>query len=290
MAASALGAAFLDINLRLTLACGMLMGMTDTAKQGRCGLLEAPDPRDDQNFLPVAELLRDVDLDRVLAGEHAAVVAYIQAWRSTRSRLLAQVFHDCPDAKLPPLTQEALDWQALQAPFSAWRLVATATDEALTLDLIARLRNMLVHSARPLLPLDSLLAKAAGQDFDVPATRRFYQQAVAALEGRGTLAAQIVDVLGLSKAELGRLFGVSRQAADLWLSNDLPGERRAKAATILSITDLLSHRLKPGRLSAIARRPASAYGGLTMLDMIAADRHEELLDSVRKSFDFSSAA
>jgi hypothetical protein len=30
-----------------------------------------------------------------------------------------------------------------------------------------------------------------------------------------------------------------------------------------------------------------AYGGLTMLEMIEQDRHEELLDSIRWSFDYA---
>jgi hypothetical protein len=40
----------------------------------------------------------------------------------------------------------------------------------------------------------------------------------------------------------------------------------------------------------IVRRPAEVYGGLTMLEMIAADRHEELLEFTRASFDFGRAA
>jgi hypothetical protein len=104
------------------------------------------------------------------------------------------------------------------------------------------------------------------------------------------MAAQIVDAFALSKADLARLFGVSRQAADQWLGSDMPAERKGKASTVLAIADLLSHRLKPGKLPGVARRPAPAYSGLTMLEMIAADQHEELLDSVRASFDFAKTA
>jgi hypothetical protein len=38
------------------------------------------------------------------------------------------------------------------------------------------------------------------------------------------------------------------------------------------------------------RRPADAYGGKTMLELIAADEHGELLAQVRDSFDWTSAA
>jgi hypothetical protein len=105
---------------------------------------------------------------------------------------------------------------------------------------------------------------------------------------RDRLLATIQDPLGLSKTELGRLFGVSRQAVDGWHRHGVPGARQAKAATVAAVVDLLSHRLKEERIPGIARRPAGAYGGLTMLEMIERDRHEELLDAMRRSFDWAS--
>lgn len=255
-----------------------------------CGLLAAPDPRKDETYEHVMFPLLGVDLVGALAGDQQAVVAYVGAWRSARARLLAQVLQDCPLVRLPPLSVEALDWEAIHAPFSAWQLEVDDARSGLALDLIARLRNMLAHSATPLLPSDQAMLRAATQQVDQQVVRRFYRLVEAALRGRGTMAAQIVDAFALSKAELGRLFGVSRQAADQWLGSDVPAERRGKASTVLAIGDLLSHRLKPGRLPGVARRPAPAYGGLTMLEVIAADRHEELLESVRGSFDFAKTA
>ena len=67
-------------------------------------------------------------------------------------------------------------------------------------------------------------------------------------------------------------------------------EIKAKLAALASLADLLEAKLKSGRLPGIARRPADAYGGLSMLDMIAADRHDELLQSVRESFEWERAA
>jgi hypothetical protein len=40
----------------------------------------------------------------------------------------------------------------------------------------------------------------------------------------------------------------------------------------------------------VARRPAPVYGGETMLELIRRDRHRELLDLVRASFDWATAA
>jgi hypothetical protein len=255
-----------------------------------CVLLAAPDPRQDETYGQVMLPLLEVNIARALAGDQQAVVAYVGAWRSARARLLTQVIKDCPSVRLPPLAEEALDWEALQAPFSSWQSVVDNTQSGLALDLIARLRNVLAGTAAPLRLSDQAMKRAATPEVDPEVVRRFYRMVVAALQGRGTMAAQIVDAFGISTAELGRLFGVSRQAADQWLGGDVPADRRGKASTVLAIADLLSHRLKPGKLPGVARRPAGAYGGRTMLEMIAAGEHEELLESVRASFDFAKTA
>ena len=104
-----------------------------------------------------------------------------------------------------------------------------------------------------------------------------------------SLLDEIEASFGLSKTELGRLFGVSRQAVDQWRVRGVPGDRQEKAATIAATADLLSHQLKAERLPGIARRPARAYGGLTMLEMIERDRHRDLLERVRAAFDWASA-
>ena len=90
--------------------------------------------------------------------------------------------------------------------------------------------------------------------------------------------------------ELASLFGVRRQAVDQWLARGIPSERQEKVQTLVAVCDLLERKLKPGRLAGVARRPADAYGGKTMLELIAANRHRELLELVRDSFDWASAA
>jgi DNA-binding XRE family transcriptional regulator len=105
-----------------------------------------------------------------------------------------------------------------------------------------------------------------------------------------TLLDPIAETLGLTETELGRLFGVSRQAIGQWRERGIPSSRQAKAATVASICDLLGHQLKPERIPGIARRPAPAYGGLSMLEMIGRDRHERLHQLVRQSFDWAAGA
>ncbi len=107
---------------------------------------------------------------------------------------------------------------------------------------------------------------------------------------RDKLLASIEEPLGLNKTETGRMFGVSRQAVDSWHESGVPGARQEKAAAVAAVADLLARRLKPERIPGIARRPADAYGGLSMLEMIVEDRHLELLAIVRASFDWSNTA
>lgn len=102
------------------------------------------------------------------------------------------------------------------------------------------------------------------------------------------MARRIADAFGLTTAELGDLFGVSRETTLQWIATGFPAPRQAKAAVVLEIARLLDHYLQAGRISAIARRPAEAYGGRTMLEMIAASGHEELLDLTRASVAFGT--
>jgi DNA-binding XRE family transcriptional regulator len=103
-----------------------------------------------------------------------------------------------------------------------------------------------------------------------------------------TLLDPIADRFELSETELGRLFGVSRQAVGQWRERGIPSNRMAKVTTVAAIADLLGHQLKPERVPGVARRPADAYGGLSMLDLIERNREDELLTLIRRSFDWAS--
>jgi len=100
----------------------------------------------------------------------------------------------------------------------------------------------------------------------------------------------IRETFALSTPQLARLFGVSRQAIEQWRARGVPDSRQEKAAALAAIADLLRHRLVRERIPGIARRPAAAYGGLTMIEMVERDRHLELLESIRDAFDWTSTA
>ena len=99
-----------------------------------------------------------------------------------------------------------------------------------------------------------------------------------------------MDTLSLSKSDVAHLMGVSRQAVDKWLLAGPPAERAPKIGAIAEIADILRYRLLPGLPAEVVRRPAEAYGGRTMVNLIASDEHEWLLQSVKDSFDFNRVA
>jgi DNA-binding XRE family transcriptional regulator len=103
-----------------------------------------------------------------------------------------------------------------------------------------------------------------------------------------TLLDPVAETLELSETELGRLFGVSRQAVGQWRERGIPSSRMTRVTTVAAICDLLGHQLKPERIPGVARRQADAYGGLSMLEMIERGREDELLTLVRRSFDWAA--
>ncbi len=97
--------------------------------------------------------------------------------------------------------------------------------------------------------------------------------------------ARVLDVWSLSMADAGRMFGVSRQAVDKWLSRGVPEQRRPAVADLEAVTDLLVRYLKRDRIPTVVRRPADRLEGSSMLDLARAGRTDELLGYTREMFD-----
>jgi len=176
-----------------------------------------------------------------------------------------------------------LESASVEAPFTPW---ANAYDAAEAVALFATNHVRCLVGAPVLAPP----AEPLRVDDDVAAQR--FQRCVRrelGEPGDGNPLVRVMRVFALSKSELGRLFGVSRQAVDGWLAKGVPADRQEKLATLLALADLLEHKLKADRIPGIARRPADAYGGKTMLELIAEDRQRELLGLVRDSFAWSQA-
>ena len=109
-----------------------------------------------------------------------------------------------------------------------------------------------------------------------------------------TLADTALDHLetsfGLTGSELGRLFGVRRQAVEQWRERGVPASRQVKLARLGEIADFLALRVKADRIPAVVRREGEAYGDRSVLDAIAAGDEDLVLDELRAAFDWAVAA
>jgi hypothetical protein len=132
----------------------------------------------------------------------------------------------------------------------------------------------------------------ASREIDVHHFRWFVKQVAESNLAREQASPlrRAMDTLDLTSSDVASLMGVKRQAVDKWLLAGPPPERAPKVAAIAAIGDILRHRLRDGLPVAVVRRPAEAYGGRTMLEVIAADEHDWLLRSVEDSFDFRPVA
>jgi DNA-binding transcriptional regulator YiaG len=217
-----------------------------------------------------ADLVREMEhaLPRALRGEAAAARRYAKAWRALVRALLAS--HDAGAA-----AADVLDHVALTAPFhpdGPLRALLSAAS-----GIIQGMNPSAVSSSPAPLP--------APLDYE-----RFTQAVLQELAGPGSELARLMARWLLSISDVARLFGVSRQAVQQWLDDGVPPARQPKLLQVLRIGDLLERNLQPSRIPAVVRSDVDAYGEGSMLALIADDRHDELLESVERSFDWASTA
>jgi predicted transcriptional regulator len=96
---------------------------------------------------------------------------------------------------------------------------------------------------------------------------------------------RIMRVWGLSGSEMGRIFGVSRQAVSRWLDSGVPPARAEAVADLAAATDLLTRYVKRERIPAVVRRPSEMLGGRSLHELALKGRHREVHDAVRRMFD-----
>jgi transcriptional regulator with XRE-family HTH domain len=259
----------------------MLAPMVDTLEV----LLKDSDPdrvrRALVGFAP--ELIEELDLElaAALAGSWESTREYVLLWRRLAERLLDGAQTVCPNGRVELMLVEDA---STQAPFGGFTS-EYGLGEGAALELTSHIRE--------LLGLSGLTGHtpAEPETFDDLAVRRFLTRARVTLNQLdGHELSRLMSSFQLSKTDLAELFGVRRQAIDGWLKKGVPAERQEKLQALAALADLLERKLKPGRVPGVARTPADAYGGLTMLEMIERDRHRELLALVRRSFDWSTAA
>src|SRR5512141_2576309 len=209
-------------------------------------------------------------LPLALRGDEAACRRYAEAWRRVVRELLE------PYLDTPASSVAVLEHLALTAPFGAEGALDALVSVAAAI--IPGMQAPTV-TARPPAPPPEPIALA-----------RFTRLVLAELEGAGTGIEALMASWHLSVTDVGRLFSVRRQAVQQWLEGGVPSARRPKLLAILGIADLLERNLLPERISAVVRSPSDADGGRSILEAIAADRHDEILERTRRSFDWAWSA
>jgi len=215
-----------------------------------------------------AEVLRWLPV--ALAGDERAGRRYARAWRE----LVAAIVSERPG--VPPSAPDVLEHLALTAPF----------DPAGPLRALVSVAARIIPGMEPVtIPRTAKIAMPRSVDY-----RRFARAVLAELSRAGSGLERLVHAWGLTITDVARLFGVRRQAVQQWLDEGAPAARQPKLLAILEMADLLERNLRPERIPGVVRAAAAAYEGRSMLELIAADHHQELLESVRRSFDWAWSA
>ena len=95
-----------------------------------------------------------------------------------------------------------------------------------------------------------------------------------------------LKIWDLSRAEVARHFGVSRQAVDKWLRHGVPAERARAVSDLAAATDLLVHYLKRDRIPAVVRRPIQSLGGVSLVNLLAQGDTRAVVEACRDMFRF----
>jgi hypothetical protein len=225
-------------------------------------------------------------LDHALAdaasGRESGAHDYAAAWLALTRRLwdaLASEGRTVDDSGL----WVSLKTEALSAPFSPW-VGEFGSGRGVALVALASVRRW-----KGLAPLSRAAdPKASASGWAEGAVEKFAWAAVRDLLEPSPLD-HVASVFGLSDTELAGLFGVRRQALAGWRRH-VPDGRSSKLLTIQRIADLLKRKLIADRIPAIARTPAPAYGGRSILQMISDDDEVELLELLEETFDWGATA
>jgi DNA-binding transcriptional regulator YiaG len=295
----------------LRYACGELLeGATEVTL--RLLTLKKPESaaNEVERHFPAEVRSLEETVRRASTGDQGAAREYVMHWRRLADGLLVLLHRQRPDLVLKEpdgrlvivdvngdpveTTRDRLLAVAAVAPCSGWVTVA-GLGRGMALRLLAELREEVPGSV-PLVPKAGLCSHWAPGDAMKTAVR-LIERALGEQSdndqrptGSATLLKRAMELFELDKTQLATLFGVRRQAVEQWERRGVPAERRAKLATMVAVGELLARRLRPGLLPGVARRAAPAYQGRTMLEMIRRDRHDDLLEDVRKSFDWATTA
>ena len=89
----------------------------------------------------------------------------------------------------------------------------------------------------------------------------------------------------LSSSQAAAVFGVSRQAYAKWRSGGIPAERRVDVQLVDQATAALLDHVKIDRIPAVVRRPSTALGGRSLIEVARSHDLLAVRDQVEVIFD-----
>ncbi|HZM54746.1 MAG TPA: hypothetical protein VFC03_06930 [Acidimicrobiales bacterium] len=238
----------------------------------------------------LVEAVEELDPEMVVAFEEVTLPALGGSFEATKAfARYVRVFADEVFSEVDPRGQlresgyrEALLYRCMSSPMSGW-VASFGFGRGVAASVAACGREMRTE-LRPIAPPGGIAPELVRADFG-----EFVRRAMTSLRLDEEPLTVIGRELGLNKRELGGVFGVSRQAVGDWMDKGVPSQRMSDVSTALKVVQVMSRKLKPGRLPLVAHRPAPAFGGKTLLEALH-DDPQDALSKVDEAFDWSGTA
>jgi len=240
----------------------------------------------------------------------ASAFAETQTWAAAVSFVSAadQLIHtylSIIDRAVPSkvdAAEELLHFELGRVCMSGWMGVTTPMEVSVAIGLAAELRRWLCDlklsgnvavdiPIRQIFPEHAktravIEPQAVAYVFSAALDRHVSEQRV---KSYGLKLELIRSRLGLSRAELARLIGVSREGLRQWEGGAaIAPDRWPTIDKLFGTVNSLITSIKPEALPAVVRRPVAALNNLTPLDWLMSQRHEELLKFYERLFSYAS--
>jgi hypothetical protein len=202
---------------------------------------------------------------------------------------LQEIFGVQPPERVRLEASEAV----LRAPVAVWRLLYPGSSLHLTfvdsLRAIAQDYGIEAEPLRPSRPVDLAEVPPVSATVSATALLQVIFAEYARLMGAELALGRIAEVFDLTSTDLGRLFGISRQAVDQWRTRGVPAERRADIDRLRELVELYYQEFIPERIPQIVRRPVAALGGRTVLEALAEEGPAPVREYLARTFAFLAA-
>lgn len=93
---------------------------------------------------------------------------------------------------------------------------------------------------------------------------------------------EIRKAFSLNSEEAGSLFGITRQGYRKWEADGVPTARLADVDRTVQLVRLMQRRLRPERLPALVRTPASDLGDRSVLQVVREDGPLAVMEYMRR--------